>query len=283
MSDLSIYNAKSGGSPFDAIRGYREDGSEYWTGRELMRFLGYVKWQKFGGKEEDRLSVIEKAILSCQNSGNAPEQHFTRSGKLLHKPTPAHPVAADDWELSRYACYLIAMCGDPAKDEVAAAQRYFAIKIREAEVIIPAQSEALEILKLQNENLKLELQLRNAEQKLIDTRHLITATCPEVIQQKILGYQVIEKVEYRDRVIHNDDVIRDGTTINKTSLCRRYGLLKAGKVQYKQINQLLEKLPLEAFRLTAIISENNELLVDFLPQLDRIFQTEIRQLNLGEE
>ena len=35
------------GSPFDAIRRTREDGSTYWSARELMPYLGYEKWERF--------------------------------------------------------------------------------------------------------------------------------------------------------------------------------------------------------------------------------------------
>ena len=35
----------------------------------------------------------------------------------------------EDYELSRYACYLIVMNGDPRKEVIALGQTYFAVKI----------------------------------------------------------------------------------------------------------------------------------------------------------
>ncbi len=142
--------------------------------------------------------------------------------------------------------------------------------------IVPAQTERIRTLEL-------ELKLRQTEQKLIDTRQIIVTTCPEPIQQKILGYQVVDRVEYRDRIIHNDDVIRDGSTINKTALCKRYNLLtKGGSPNYKQLNQLLDKMPPRAFTLMATVMENQELNRNLLPDLDIVFETNTRQVNLGE-
>jgi BRO family, N-terminal domain len=134
-------------SPFDSTRRVREDGSEFWTGRDLMGLLGYSKWQHFG-------QVIKKSSRSCENSGNPVAEHYLPTTRRIesHSGRPA-----EDWELSRFACYLVAMNGDPEKLEIAAAQCYFAGKTREAEVA--PQVDEIKKLETHNENLRLQIQL----------------------------------------------------------------------------------------------------------------------------
>ncbi|AXH50509.1 antirepressor [Gordonia phage Ruthy] len=111
----------SGASPFDAIRNYTPEGREYWSARELMPLLGYSVWRDFA-------NAIHRARVACSNSGTDPVHHFAGARKVA----PSGP-AAENYHLSRYACYLVALNGDPRKTEIAAAQTYFVIKTREAE------------------------------------------------------------------------------------------------------------------------------------------------------
>ena len=120
MQNITTYGTES---PFDQIKQVRADGSDFWSARDLMGALAYGKWQKFSG-------VIERAKTSARNQGAPIENNFTASGKVSGARGPAQ----EDYELSRFACYLVAMNGDPRKPEVAAAQAYFAIRTREAEV-----------------------------------------------------------------------------------------------------------------------------------------------------
>ncbi|WP_055406693.1 BRO family protein [Frankia sp. ACN1ag] len=113
------------GSPFDALRQVDEHGREHWSGRDLMRLLGYSKWQ-------DLLSAIERARVSCANAGGDPDRDLMGAHKIATNAR-GQRRSIPDVHLSRYGAYLVAMNGDPRKREIAAAQTYFAVKTREAE------------------------------------------------------------------------------------------------------------------------------------------------------
>ena len=123
---MNLITNIEGASPFDQIRLVDADGNEYWLARQLQPLLGYSRWQRF---EE----TIERAKLACQNSGYDIKNHFTNAGNLVERQQGGGSRQAD-YKLSRYACYLTAMNGDPRKAEIAAAQTYFALKTREAEI-----------------------------------------------------------------------------------------------------------------------------------------------------
>ncbi len=113
-------------SLFDSIRYINEHEREYWSARELQTVLGYDKWERFEW-------AIERAIKSCKNSKQKPQDHFARAGKIVSLGSWAQRELAD-YELSRYACYLIAQNGDPRKTEIAQAQTYFALQTHRQEI-----------------------------------------------------------------------------------------------------------------------------------------------------
>jgi hypothetical protein len=274
--------AADSGSPFDSIRQVDGDGKEFWSARDLMGLTGYPRWNEF-------VKAIDRAEVSCKTLEGSSTAHFRVKADMVGR-VQGGGRRQIDYHLSRFGCYLVAMNGDPRKPEIAAAQTYFAIKTREAEVVIPAQNEALalasienENLKLQNENLRLQLQVTTAQQGLESFRHAIVATCPEPTVQKILGCKEIQTIEYRDRIIKEDEVINDGGTATKSQLCYRYGILtRNGKPDYKRLNDALVRLPNEAFKVSVRIQENQELLREFLPQLDALIDGTDRNLWIGE-
>jgi len=111
---------------FEALKKLNQYGIEYWSARDLQSCLGYSKWQRFE-------PAIKKAIESCKQSGNDPQNHFTGSGKMVEIGSQTEREVKD-YHLSRFACYLIAQNGDPRKPEIAQAQKYFAIQTRKQEL-----------------------------------------------------------------------------------------------------------------------------------------------------
>jgi hypothetical protein len=128
-------------SPFDSIKRIDREGCEYWLARELMKLLGYGQWKRFS-------DAIQRAIVSCQIQGELTENHFAGADNLVKRPQGGGSKQ-EDYKLSRYAAYLIAMNGDVRKPEIAQAQAYFVVKTREAETVIPQQNDELEFLRLQ--------------------------------------------------------------------------------------------------------------------------------------
>ena len=121
MSDIDNTNKS-----FEDIKHIDENGVEFWYARELMPILQYSNWQNFE-------KIIDKAKISCQNSDISVLDHFTDVNKLSKRANNAE-VEIKDYELTRYACYLIAQNGDSRKKVIALAQTYFAVQTRKQEI-----------------------------------------------------------------------------------------------------------------------------------------------------
>lgn len=113
-------------NPFDAIR-CEDDAGEWWSARALMPVMGYGKWDNF---EE----AIIRARAAAGNSGFDPDQHASRLRETVPIRHNAGQQLRTNYRLTRFGAYLVAMNGDPRKEEIARAQTYFTIRTREAEI-----------------------------------------------------------------------------------------------------------------------------------------------------
>ena len=123
MTDLQPMNE----ALFENIKHINEYGQEYWSARELIPVLEYNEYRFFK-------KVIDKAIEACASSNNAVSDHFVYAHDMVDIGSGARREV-EDYHLSRYACYLVAMNGDPRKRAVALAQTYFAVKTRQQELV----------------------------------------------------------------------------------------------------------------------------------------------------
>lgn len=106
---------------------HEEGDVEWWSARDLMVLLGYTQWRNFE-------SAVKKAMQSCESSERPAKDHFAKVSKMVSIGSGAERQV-DDYILTRYACYLVAMNGDVRKPEIAFAQAYFLVQTRRAELI----------------------------------------------------------------------------------------------------------------------------------------------------
>ena len=124
-------------SPFESIKQIDDDDNEYWYARDLQEILEYSEWRNFS-------KIIEKAKSACETSGHAVQSEFVDVNKLVDVGANLQR-SIQDIVLSRYACYLIAMNGNPRKEVIALAQTYFAVKTHEQEQLELQKEDSLRL------------------------------------------------------------------------------------------------------------------------------------------
>ncbi len=112
---------------FEGVKHIDDNGNEYWYARELQKILGYNQWRSIN-------ELIERAKVACIESKNNVDDHFAVQRKMINLAKGAIRKVID-YKLSRYACYLIVMNGNPKKEIIALAQNYFAIQTRKQELL----------------------------------------------------------------------------------------------------------------------------------------------------
>lgn len=143
---------------FEDIKHKRDDGSEFWLARELQKALEYSKWENFN-------KVINRAMLACKNAGYEIKEHFPEVRKPIITGKNRHQNIID-YELSRYACYLIVQNGDPRKEIIALGQTYFAIQTRRQEL-----NDYFNSLDEENKRLVVRGDIKQWNQLLAETAH----------------------------------------------------------------------------------------------------------------
>lgn len=76
---------------FEDIKDIRNDGSEFWSARELAPALEYNKWENFH-------KVIKRVMIACENSGHIIADDFPDLRKIVSAGATSKPVK--DYELT---------------------------------------------------------------------------------------------------------------------------------------------------------------------------------------
>ena len=164
-------------SLFESIKHVNEFGEEFWYARELQIALEYKEWRNFS-------KVIDKAKVACENSENPVDEHFVEVNKTIEMPKNAEKDILD-YELSRYACYLLVQNGDSRKKVIALGQTYFAVKTRQQELI-----DNFESLNEDKKRLAIRTEMKLHNKSLAEAAQMAGITEPKeyaIFQNK--GYQ----------------------------------------------------------------------------------------------
>lgn len=142
---------------FEEFKCIDENGNEYWKARELMQLLEYNKWENFH-------KVIKRAMIACETSNNNVADCFPEVRKSIISGKGRESFVID-YNLNRYACYLIVQNANPRKKIVALGQTYFAIQTRKMEIT----EEEFSKLSEDEKRLYTRINVKNKNKFLFDT------------------------------------------------------------------------------------------------------------------
>ena len=102
------------------------------------------------------------------------------------------------------ACYHVALASDSrGKDAVKMAKHYFAVKTREAEIVLPAQNDRIRELELMVQLAQAETQAAIAQKNLLDARKAVADMNNQTVSALVLGATIITDKTPVERVIDN--------------------------------------------------------------------------------
>lgn len=196
MSNIQAEEYKN----FEEIKRIRKDGTEYWNARELSEVLEYKQWRNF-------MKVIDRAKLACQNSGRNIDDDFAEVSKIVEAGATQKKII--DYELSRYACYLIVQNGDPRKKVIALGQTYFAIQTRRQEV-----ADYFNQLDEDNKRLVIRGDIKQWNQMLLEAAHNAgVITNQEYAEFQNAGYMglygglTVDDIHERKKLKNNEKIL----------------------------------------------------------------------------
>ena len=105
-----------------------ENGITYWWASDLMQMLGYPNMKSFQ-------KVIDRATKAFVSLNISHYENIVITNRIIDGQS------VQDFKLTRFACYITVMNGDPKKSEVAEAQAYFAQQTRKFELYIENNNE----------------------------------------------------------------------------------------------------------------------------------------------
>lgn len=70
---------------FDDYSRRDDNGTEYWSARDIMKPLGYSRWENFN-------EAIKRAIISCETSKTPVECHFREVTKMVQSGVAKKPI-----------------------------------------------------------------------------------------------------------------------------------------------------------------------------------------------